>query len=54
MMGAGLLTPEEGLGLLEFPDISEIVENKNAYIDDITSDVLLNEECEDDTTTIEQ
>lgn len=35
MMGAGLLTPEEGLGLLEFPDISEIVENKNAYIDDI-------------------
>ena len=35
MLGAGLLTPEEGLGLLEFPDISEITENKNAYVDDI-------------------
>jgi hypothetical protein len=35
MLGAGLLTPEEGLGLLEFPDITEITENKNAYVDDI-------------------
>jgi hypothetical protein len=35
MLGAGLLTPEEGLTLLEFPDIAEITENKNAYMDDI-------------------
>ena len=35
MMGAQLLTPEEGLSLLEFPDVSEITENKNAGIDDI-------------------
>lgn len=45
MMGAGLLTPEEGLNLLEFPDISEIVENKNAYVDDIrhTAYLIIND-----------
>lgn len=35
MLGAQLLTPEEGLQLLEFPDTAELIENKNAYIDDI-------------------
>ena len=35
MLAAGLVTPEEGLSLLEFPDISEITENKNAHVDDI-------------------
>lgn len=45
MLGAGLLTPEEGLGLLEFPDITEITENKNAYIDDIryTAYLIIND-----------
>lgn len=35
MLAAGLLEPQEGLSLLEFPDISEITENKNAGTDDI-------------------
>lgn len=35
MLGAQLLTPEEGLQLLEFPDTQELLDNKNAYIDDI-------------------
>lgn len=35
MLAAGLVTPEEGLSLLEFPDVAEITENKNAFIDDI-------------------
>jgi hypothetical protein len=35
MLGAQLLTPEEGLQLLEFPDTAELIETKNAYIDDI-------------------
>lgn len=35
MLMSGLVTPEEGLSLLEFPDVAEITENKNAYIDDI-------------------
>lgn len=35
MLAAGLLEPQEGLSLLEFPDVSEITENKNAGTDDI-------------------
>lgn len=35
MLAAGLLEPQEGLSLLEFPDVSEITENKNASTDDI-------------------
>lgn len=35
LIGAGMVTPEEGLSLLEFPDVTELTDNKNAYIDDI-------------------
>lgn len=35
LIGAGMITPEEGLSLLEFPDVTELTDNKNAYIDDI-------------------
>lgn len=43
MMAAQLLTPEEGLQLLEFPDTTELIETKNAYIDDIryTADQII-------------
>ena len=46
MLASGLVTPEEGLSLLEFPDITEITENKNAYIDDIryTAYLIINDE----------
>ena len=30
-----MVSPEEGLSLLEFPDVSSVIENKTAYIDDI-------------------
>lgn len=45
MIGAQLLTPEEGLQLLEFPDTTELIENKNAYVDDIryTADLIVQE-----------
>lgn len=35
LLASQMLTPEEGLSLLEFPDVAELVENKNAYVDDI-------------------
>jgi hypothetical protein len=35
MINAGMVSPDEGLGLMEFPDTTELVENKTAYIDDI-------------------
>ena len=35
MLMSQLITPEEGLSLLEFPDVTEITENKNAAVNDI-------------------
>lgn len=45
MLGSGLITPEEGLSLLEFPDIAETTEIKNAPINDIryTAYLIINE-----------
>lgn len=43
MLGAGLLTPEEGLSLLEFPDTAKVAMFKNAKFNDIlaTIDMML-------------
>lgn len=45
MLMSGLVTPEEGLSLLEFPDVAEITENKNANVDDIryTAYLMIND-----------
>lgn len=45
MIGAQMLTPDEGLSLLEFPDTAAMLENKTAYIDDIryTAYLIIND-----------
>jgi len=35
LLTTGMVTPEEGLSLLDFPDVMEMTEMKNAFIDDI-------------------
>lgn len=35
LIAAQMISPDEGLSLLEFPDVSAMLENKTAYIDDI-------------------
>jgi hypothetical protein len=39
MLGAGLLSPEEGLSLLEFPDVEKVARFKNAAFDDILATI---------------
>jgi hypothetical protein len=35
LIASQMIQPDEGLGLLEFPDVTSVIENKTAYIDDI-------------------
>lgn len=39
MIGGGLITPEEGLSLLEFPDIDKVAQFKNAKFNDILATI---------------
>jgi len=46
MLGAGLVTPEEGLSLLEFPDVDKVTRFKNSKFNDIlaTIDYMLDKD----------
>jgi hypothetical protein len=45
MLGAGMIGPEDGLALLEFPDVAELANNKNAGVNDIkrTAHLIISE-----------